>query len=447
MAVVMLFLYLFQIVLMGSFYETMKLQNVKAAAETMISKYDRNNPWGCNKDFNLLAHENEFCYTLYSSYGEAIIYDNFVMGNSCLIHSKVSADTIRRCYIQLKNDGDFTWMEFNRDINAETCLMGYLLPDDNMLIINTSLNPVSATTTIIKQQMVYVLMVLSIVSLVMSFFMSKSIAKPIVTLKKTADKLAQGEYGTVFDGGKFEEMQSLANTLTFASNEISRVDSMQRDLIANVSHDLRTPLTMVKAYAEMIRDLSGDNPKKREEHLGIIIDETDRLALLVNDMLDLSKLESSGQQLEFTDCNITAKLREIIDRYKGYSKLMGYTINFEPDEEVIVRCDVVKIEQVIYNLINNAINYTGDDKQVFVKQTNEIGFVKIEVRDTGHGISEENLHLIFNKYYRAEKTRREVVGTGLGLSIVRAVLKKHRYPFGVRSKLESGTVFWFKIKL
>jgi signal transduction histidine kinase len=279
----------------------------------------------------------------------------------------------------------------------------------------------------------------------LSYFISKSIAKPIYTITKSATRLAKGEYDIKFDGGNYLECNELADTLTYASKQISKVDQQQRDLIANVSHDLRTPLTMIKAYAEMIRDLSGNNPVKREEHLNIIIEETDRLSLLVNDMLDLSKLENGGISLNAVKFDIKTRLAEIIERYKGISEKMGYHITFTPDEEAFVECDIVKIEQVIYNLINNAVNYTGDDKNVYVRQINEGDWVKITVTDTGQGIAEEDLKLIFNKYYRA-KMRREKIGTGLGLSIVKAVLNKHQFPYGVQSKLGEGTTFWFKIK-
>ena len=231
----------------------------------------------------------------------------------------------------------------------------------------------------------------------------------------------------------------------YAEKELSRVDTMQRDLIANVSHDLRTPLTMLKAYAEMIRDLSGDNPIKRNEHLEIIINETDRLSAMVNDILDLSKLESGKQKMNPTEFEISSKMHDIIGRFKGISDKMGYHIHFTPDAEKIVFCDVVKIEQVIYNLINNAINYTGDDKQVYVRQINKPDGVLIEIEDTGDGIEEDKIKLIFDKYYRSENHKREVVGTGLGLSIVKAVLKLHGYDYGVRSTIGKGSVFWFKI--
>ena len=276
--------------------------------------------------------------------------------------------------------------------------------------------------------------------------MARKIAEPIVKITKSAEKMAAGNYSIKFEGGDYLEIQRLASTLTYAGQQISKVDAMQRDLIANVSHDLRTPLTMLKAYAEMIRDLSGDNPQKRNEHLEIIIEETDRLAQLVNDMLDLSKLEDGNQELNYTEFNIRILLEDIVARYEGISKKSDYHISFEPDGDAIVRCDIIKIQQVIYNLINNAVNYTGEDKQIFIKQKNSADCVRIEVSDTGEGIAPEKIKLIFDKYYRSENHKREVVGTGLGLSIVKAILKKHEYNFGVYSVVGKGSTFWFEIK-
>ena len=220
---------------------------------------------------------------------------------------------------------------------------------------------------------------------------------------------------------------------------------MQRDLIANASHDLRTPLTMLKAYAEMIRDLSGDNPVKRAEHLQVIIEETDRLTALVNDILDLSKLENGKMKLERTQFDMEQRLRDIVERYRGLSNVSGYTFTLETDGEAPVNCDAGKIEQVICNLINNAMNYSGEDKQIFITQKHTPEGLRISVRDTGQGMDQETLSRIFDKYYRSENYKREVVGTGLGLSIVKAILRMHDYAFGVDSTVGVGSTFWFII--
>lgn len=447
-AVVLILLWLFQIVFLQKFYTTMRQDDVKTSAIAMINEYGKD---GYEKEFDKLAYENEICIKVVDIYGLRTLYSNDdIMGTNCLIHGPAR---INDYIIELKNSesGVISHKIKNPQTQYDTLLLGSLLFDDDnnvsaYLLINATLEPVGSTVKILKKQFIYVTCILIVIGIVLAIFLSKSIAKPIVNITKSADKLAKGDYETEFDGGAYKEIQRLANTLNYASTEISKVDMMQRDLIANVSHDLRTPLTMVKAYAEMVRDLSGDNPVKREEHLNIIIDETDRLALLVSDMLDLSKLENGGQKLNYSDMNVTGKLREILDRYKGVSEKNGYEITFTPDEEVTVSCDIVKIEQVIYNLLNNAINYTGDDKKVYIRQINETNYVKIEVSDTGPGISEENIKLIFDKYYRSKNHKREVVGTGLGLSIVKAVLKMHNYPYGVQSTIGKGSTFWFKIK-
>lgn len=442
-------LWLFQIVFLQKFYTTMRQDAVKSSAITMINEYGRD---GYEKVFDKLAYENEICIRVVDIYGLRTLYSNDdIMGGNCMIHggSRIS-DYIME--LRQSETGVISHKLKNPRTQLDTLLLGSLLfdSDNNVcgyLLINATLEPVGSTVKILKKQLAYVTIILVGVCILLAVIISKSVAKPIVNITKSAERLAKGDYETKFDGGKYTEIQMLAHTLNYASDEISRVDTMQRDLIANVSHDLRTPLTMLKAYAEMIRDLSGDNPVKRAEHLGIIIDETDRLALLVSDMLDLSKIENGSQKLNFSEMNVTAKLHEIIDRYKGFCEKDGYTISFTPDEEITVVCDIVKIEQVIYNLINNAINYTGDDKRIYVRQINKDKYVRIEISDTGEGISEENIKLIFDKYYRSKNHKREVVGTGLGLSIVKAILKKHNYPYGVQSTVGKGSTFWFEISL
>lgn len=426
----------------------MRQDDVKSSAITMINEYGND---GYEKVFDRLAYENEICIKVVDIYGLRTIYSNDdVMGTNCLIHGP---SRIYDYLMELKQSesGVISHKVKNPQTNYDTLLLGSLLFDKDghvsaYMLINATLEPVGSTVEILKKQFIIVTGILVLIGIALSVIISKSIAEPIINITKSADRLAKGDYSAEFNGGNYKELQQLANTLNYASTEISKVDMMQRDLIANVSHDLRTPLTMVKAYAEMIRDLSGNNPAKREEHLNIIIEETDRLALLVSDMLDLSKLENGNLKLNCSEMNVTAKIREIVDRYRGVSEKNGYTITFTPDEEVTVSCDIVKIEQVIYNLLNNAINYTGDDKKVSIRQINEKNYVKIEVTDTGDGISEENIKLIFDKYYRSKNHKREVVGTGLGLSIVKAVLKLHNYPYGVQSTLGEGSTFWFKIK-
>lgn len=445
-AVVFIMLWFFQIVFLENFYEKMKTSDVKLSAEKIVDQYGSDN---YGQMLTNIAITNDLCIEIVDKYGR-IIYTKDTLGKSCLIHSP---DSMRGEFLnKLKESGkdEIYFKEYNSAISSDmlvgVAVIGSVSSPDAYVLINSPLVPVGSTASIIKRQLLIITVYLVLLSLIISFFMARKISEPIVKITKSAEKMAAGNYNIKFEGGDYLEIQRLANTLTYAGQQISKVDSMQRDLIANVSHDLRTPLTMLKAYAEMIRDLSGDNPQKRNEHLEIIIEETDRLAQLVNDMLDLSKLEDGNQELNYTEFNIKTLLEDIVARYEGISGQSDYHISFEADDDIIVRCDIIKIQQVIYNLINNAVNYTGADKKVFIKQKNSDKCVRIEVSDTGDGIAPEKIKLIFDKYYRSENHKREVVGTGLGLSIVKAILKKHEYNFGVYSAIGKGSTFWFEIK-
>lgn len=445
--IVFILLWVFQILFLEKFYERMKISDVSQAAVSLASSYDEMNNEQFGEALTALAVDNDLCIDVLDKYGRSI-YSREVLGD-CMIHGReanlypylrdISESNNGWIYYRIKNHRS------NYDMLLYGCALGNTNNPDGYLLINSALVPVGSTVSILKRQLMTITCILIILAFIVSLFVSRIIARPIDRITKAAEGLAKGDFKTQFDGSGYLETKKLADTLNYAEKELSRVDRMQRDLMANVSHDLRTPLTMLKAYAEMIRDLSGDNPKKRGEHLEVIINETDRLALLVNDILDLSKLESGKQELTCTRFDIGSKLSEIIGRFKGVSEKMGYHIHFIPDTERVVCCDIVKIEQVIYNLINNAINYTGADKQVYVRQINKSDGVVIEVEDTGDGIEEDKIKLIFDKYYRSENHKREVVGTGLGLSIVKAVLKLHSFDYGVRSTLGKGSTFWFKI--
>lgn len=451
MICVLLLLWFFQILFLQKFYENIKTTSTNNAVAEMVEKYRKSDVTTAEDfekladEFDMIALDNDFSYMITDSYASKLIHEN-----DHSISYQFSRRQLQELVLNANVSGGITSVQGNVG-NSKVLTVCSLLKNKSgtttgYIVLYSIITPVNTTITMLKQNTSVIMLILVVISLILSFIISNSISKPILKITKASKKLANGEYNVQFDGGSLIETQQLAQSLNYASAEISKIDELQRDLIANVSHDLRTPLTMIKAYAEMIRDLSGERKEKREEHLKIIIDETDRLALLVNDMLDLSKLEKGGQPLNYTTFDINSKLHDIIERYKGISKVMGYKINFTDNTPVLVKCDIVKIEQVIYNLVNNAINYTGDDKQVYITQTIEDDYVKITVTDTGKGISEDNIHQIFDKYYRCEKTKREVIGTGLGLSIVKAILKKHNFPFGVQSKIGIGTSFWFKIK-
>ena len=295
---------------------------------------------------------------------------------------------------------------------------------------------------------------MAIFTFILSFAVASALSgwltKPLAEMTEKAHLLAQGDFSVDFHGADYgQEMAELADTLNFARDEISKTDRMQKELIANVSHDFKTPLTMIKGYASMIMEISGDIPEKRNKHAQIIVDEADRLASLVSDVLDLSKIRAGLGNFKKQAVDMSEKIREILDRFAYLKETQGYGFVLDVEENLTTYADEVKIEQAIYNLIGNAVNYTGDDKKVFIrlKQTGADCF-KLEVQDTGKGIKPEEIADIWDRYYRSTEThKRPVQGTGLGLSIVKTVLQLHGFVFGVESEVGKGSVFYVEFPL
>ncbi len=446
--IVSVLMWLFEVVLLEGFYYASKIRETEKTAISLIAAYGTE---GFDDYLTNVSFSDQICIEILDTRNR-VAYERDVMNQKCLLHGPHNYNTLYNMLMELQEDSDGIIRRnvFDEQIGLNTFVFGCKLGKgdkvEGYLFLNTALEPVGAAINIMKRMLMYISILLLIIGVLIAFYLSNWLAVPIVRITKSAHRLAHGDFNTKFEGGSYREVDELARTLTYAEQQLSRVDSMQRDLIANVSHDLRTPLTMLKAYAEMIRDISGDNPVKRNAHLQVIIDETDRLAMLVNDILDLSKLENGSVRPDMQTFDITVRMEDIISRYKGISEKMGYHIHFTPDEPIEVTCDPAQIERVICNLINNAINYTGEDKNVYVRQVNAPEGVRIEVRDTGKGIEEDKIAKIFDKYYRSENHKREVVGTGLGLSIVKAILKMHEFHYGVSSTLGEGSVFWFVIK-
>lgn len=314
----------------------------------------------------------------------------------------------------------------------------YLYVGKSLILMNSAMTNMSIRTVL-----------LGAFVLILTFALSSAVAgwviTPITEMTKKARKLAQGDFSVDFHGNDYgTEMVQLADSLNFARDELSKTDRMQKELIANVSHDFKTPLTMIKGYASMIKEISGGNPEKRNKHAQIIIDEADRLTSLVSDVLDLSKISAGITQLDIKEIDLSAYLHTVLERFAYLKDAQGYRFEVDIEEGLVAQADEGKIGQALYNLIGNAVNYTGEDKTVYVtlKKESEEKF-RFSVRDTGSGIKPEEIDEIWDRYYRStENHKRPVQGTGLGLSIVKTVLMRHGFSFGVESEVGKGSTFF-----
>jgi signal transduction histidine kinase len=435
-----------QIIFIRPYYQLMKTAEVKNAAAQIVSQYGR-------EDFKTVMQQIVFQSNLVAMVTDE---DGTVLDSADMTGNTEKRRPPPEVFIQVhqaleasgQNDVVITMGPpvFHSPSIVEGIVLTLSNGEKRILIVNANIEPVDSTVKILQSQLIYVTAVLILLAFLLSFIISRRISKPITRLTNSTEKLAKGDYSVHFEQGSYSEINKLSNTLNYATRQISKVDEFRKDLIANVSHDLRTPLTMIKAYAEMIRDLSGENKPKRQSHLKVIIGEADRLSALVTNLLDLSKIESGTDEVKVKSFNFSETVQCILQRYVILQEKEGYQFSVDCPEDLFATGDPNKIEQVVYNLVNNAINYTGEDKKVFVRLIEKPNKVRFEVRDTGEGIREDELENIWQRYYKVDKEHKSaVVGTGLGLSIVRSILDKHKAAYGVESKPGQGATFWFEL--
>ena len=439
--VIILLLWICQAWIFDFYYEKEQISNM----DNIVASIKDANENELDSLLQDISYQNEVCILVIDDYGKYSSYNTNMKG--CALKNENTK--VQELMVNFINaDADFKAYQFVNDDKQVAALLYGLKNNNQYTFLYSNLEDISDFTLIIKQQLMYVCFLGIFVAVTISIFLSTKLTDPIAEITKKAKKLGNGNYNVEFKESGIKEIDELAQTLTQAQKEMAKTDELRRDLMANVSHDLKTPLTMIKAYAEMIKDISYKDRKKMNEHLDIIVDETDRLTVLVNDILDLSKMQSNADTLKLEKFNLAEEIKSIINRYQIIKETEKYTFNVEMPEEIWIKADKKKINQVIYNLINNAINYTGDDKQVTIRVTKQKRSYLVEIIDTGKGIKEEEIPYIWDKYYKSDKKhQRNVVSTGLGLSIVKQILELHDFEYGVKSVLKKGSTFYFKIKI
>lgn len=489
-AVIVLIFIIFQIALLGDFYRSNKISRTTELINEVTSIVDReeigtfmgpNNSTLTHLE-NISLNEEAAIYLFAEpiktvqdgkvEFTNVIVYKT-ISGSS---FSKLEPVTINEIWLKAKNtpynkfyaimsvnpdprlgniqilDTNSPRRQLTRDLSSQNdsimCCSFVTLSDNRtyLLVVDNKIIPVDSAVATLKMQLTYIAIIVVCLSIVIAIVVSAYISKPIAKLNASAKKMAKGNYDVVFDGKGYSEIDELNNTLNNTVSELKKTETLRRELMANVSHDLRTPLTMINGYAEMMRDLPGEN---NSENLQIIIDEVSRLNILVNDMLDLSRLSSKTIQLHPQIYSITDNLIEIVDRYNRFQENSEFKFELKYDYNVNVCADESKIDQVIYNFINNAINYSGSSRNIEIVQSVEKNnTVKISITDHGIGMKQEDLDCIWDRYYRIDKGhQRSVQGSGLGLSIVKSILEYHNFEYGVESNLGSGSTFWFKMPI
>lgn len=474
-------LWIFQIMFLEGFYKTIKSTRVEQAAHQIslsikngenvteiidnVSRknslsvyiYDTSTPIFLkmySQNYNNVINADEFQeHRVYRYYKDAWENGGTYMDTTTLESDIQELEKyMQSINSQFNNDRQeemFQYSPQHIEYRYENLVYAEIIPVDDsteyFMLINSTITPVSSVVETLRIQLIIVSAIVVLIVIVLSLYSARRISRPLSEMNKSAKELAKQNYDVEFNSSGYLEVNELNDTLNYTRKELSKVENLRRELIANISHDLRTPLTMIKGYGEVMRDLPGENTP---ENVQIIIDEASRLSTLVTDLLDLSKLQSGVLTLDASVFCLTDSIENIFKRYSKLKEQDGYTIEFESNQDVLIYGDELKMSQVIYNLMNNAINYVGEDKTVIVKQIVENKKVRIEVIDHGVGIPQDKLEYIWDRYYKVDKMHKSaVIGTGLGLSIVKNILDLHNANYGVISEEGKGSTFWFEIDI
>lgn len=439
LTLIIAFIWIFQVALLNSFYEYRTNRLVEKMA-TLTSHY-----YNKEKDtsyYDKLAYNNNACIEIERD-SELLYSSNMQRG--CLITDNYSYKTD----FLNSNKNNMMYKLVNPVLANKTLIYAIKLDEDTVAYINVSLEPTDPAISVIREELVFITIIIYLSSFILAYFISKRISTPILKINNMAKKMSKGDFDTpIVVNENIDEINELSDTLNQTRLELSKINETRRDLLLNVSHDLKTPLTMIQAYAEMARDLNKNDEEKRTENLNVIIDESMRLNELVNNILELSKSEANLDNLKIEEFNLTKEIRVILDRFSYLREKENYNFIFDVEKDYLIKADKTKIDQVIYNLLINAINYTGDDKKVIISIEEYKKYLRVKITDTGKGIKKEELDKIWDKYYTNEKNhKRNKIGTGLGLSIVKNILIKHKFKYGVTSKVNKGTTFYFDINI
>lgn len=442
--IVLILLWFFQIVFLESFYMNHRINSIKSRGINIIEDIDSITTEELKDRLDSFIYDYN-CSIDYMDSNANNIYSNSpdrrmpMMMNSKLelLERILSGETVTTKLSHPRFNNNY--MAIGIPVMSENTITGALL-------INMPIAPVKDTTEILKKQLIYISIILFVTALIISFLMSRSFVRPIHQITQAADEMASGNLSVRLKIKSKDEIGKLSRAINHLGVELSKIEQLRRDFIANVSHELRTPLSLIRGYAETIRDVTGNNEEKRLRQLGVIVEETDRLSRIVDDILDLSQMQSNEICLSIIYFNVNDTILNVKSRYDILCDKLGVTIHVESVGSTLVKGDEIRIQQVLHNLINNALSYSEAGSFININTQVNNSIVRIEVSDTGEGISPDEISFIWERYYKGDKEGGKRVGTGLGLAIVKNILEAHNSEHGVKSVKGEGTTFWFELE-
>lgn len=334
---------------------------------------------------------------------------------------------------------DKTMLSVFAPITADYKVKGYVVIHKPMSTIQAAANSLLTISYLM-------LVILFLLSLIILIFFTEIVYIPLRKITEATEQYASGNMHYEFTVESEDEMGYLAASLSYMASEIARSEDDQKKFIANVSHDFRSPLTSIKGYLEAMID-GTIPPEMHEKYLSIVLNETERLTKLTNSLLTLNNLNTKGIMLNKSDFDINSVIRNVAASFEGTCRARTIAIELVlTGDQMYVFADVDKIQQVLYNLLDNAIKFSHHDSIIKMETTEKHNKIFVSVKDSGIGIPKDDLKLIWDRFYKSDSSRgKDKKGTGLGLSITKEIIRSHGENINVISTEGVGTEFIFSL--
>lgn len=345
---------------------------------------------------------------------------------------------------------------------------GFFTDNSTAFIMSAPLSSVGESVRLANQFLLYVGIIAAAIGGLVIYLTARQISKPIYRLSNLSKRMSNLDFEAKYEPEKHEmeeiqvlgnsmntlserleetisELKSANNQLTKDIEEKTKIDEMRKEFIANVSHELKTPIALIQGYAEGLQEGMGEEKESRDYYCDVIVDEANKMNQMVKQLLTLSSLESGNDKPVMDRFNLTELIKGVVNASKILIEQNQIQVEFDDQTPVYVWADEFKIEQVVTNYLSNAIHHIDGEKKIIIRMIPENGLVRVSVFNTGTPIPEEAIPNLWTKFYKVDKARtRAYGGTGIGLSIVKAIMDAHNQQYGVKN-WENGVEFWFTL--
>ena len=341
-----------------------------------------------------------------------------------------------------------------------------ILADGHLIMMRTPLESIRESVKISNQFLAYVGILAVILSAITIYFVIKRVTMPILELTDISRKMIQLDFEAKYEGNGNNEIDQLGahmnqlsatlehtiSELKSANNELvldnerkTKIDTMRKEFLSNVSHELKTPIALIQGYAEGLQECVNDDAESRNFYCEVIMDEADKMNQMVKKLLTLNQLEFGDEEVTMERFDLTELIKGVLGSVSILLSQNGITVEFQEEEPCYVWADEFKVEEVITNYLSNAIHHAEFEKKICIFYTKKEKCVRVSVFNTGKNIPEEDIEHIWDKFYKVDKARtREYGGSGIGLSIVKAIMDSFHRECGVQNR-ENGVEFWLEL--